>query len=60
MLPAQVPVSYADAARITPMRAKSVEAMRLHRGLPSFAIVFGLGQLGDVERGMSVYRVGRT
>jgi hypothetical protein len=38
------------------MRAKSVEAARLHRGLPFFGTVFGLGQLDDVERGMSVYR----
>jgi hypothetical protein len=38
------------------MRAKSVAAARLHRGLPFFGIVFGLGQPGDVERGMSVHR----
>jgi len=26
---------------------------RLHRGLPFFGIVFCLGQLGDVERGVA-------
>ena len=41
------------SARTSLARHVQHQQKRLHRGLPFFGIVFGLGELGDVERGVA-------
>jgi hypothetical protein len=44
---------HADPREHRRSAALSDQQKRFHRGLPFFGIVFGLGELSDVERGVA-------